>query len=235
MITVKKMSIALLFIFFGGNSFSQKKGDLGLILSTNKKTKINLEYRKPINEKYKWKIGFLYGNEVNQFGYKRRIIRSSDTSVTYREYHSESNNFGLRLGIERRLKTSHFSVGADLNFRYINTNHINNENTFYVDSSGYYSIPITTIFSPGKNPSASGRTRHFFEPGIRLSLNLDLPLGNRFLVHMSVNTLMGVPIYMGESNVVDVNQKFPLGSPPSTINFEYTAAIGLRYILGTNK
>lgn len=229
MIAIKKISLTLLVVSLTANSFSQDRGDLGVIFSSNDKTTLNLEYRKPLKGKYDFLIGASYGSTWSDFGYNNFVTGSTDTSVTYGVNHSNGSHVFVRVGAQRQLKESHFSVGGELNLGYENEYRSYYNSTLYLDTMGGYSNgPITTVFPVHDNPTASRKRSHYFEPGVRLSLNLDLPFGDRFFLHLSIATLFSAPIYLGETDFHDPHLKFQ-GNPPTIFNYEQMGSIGLRY------
>lgn len=74
-------------------------------------------------------------------------------------------------------------------------------------------------------------TRHYFEPGFRVSFNMNIPLSTSFILSLTGSTSVSLPIYMGASNVYDPYGDF-LGTPPTIFNLYQGASIGLRYNIG---
>lgn len=61
---------------------------------------------------------------------------------------------------------------------------------------------------------------------------LDVPLGDAFLINFNIAANLGVPVYMGASQVIDPGNKF-IGTPPLTFDFTSGFGIGLRYLIGS--
>ncbi|MDA7804222.1 hypothetical protein N8987_06570 [Crocinitomix sp.] len=248
MIAVKK-GLVCLFCFIAIGAFSQVKGDIGMLVSSDYLMRVGLEYRAPINEHYNWKIGVTGGSQwVNT--QNREIVSATDSTVIMAHNSLNSEQIGLRFGVERQLKGSVFSVGLDLNigylvYRYDRRNYAegldSNGRWVYADILSEEEFASGVVFEPGyERPIAIGDydfadiNRNYLNTDLRFSLNLDIPIGDSFLFHGSISGVFGMPIYMGATNVNDPNNRY-LGIPPSVFNFSQNVNVGLRYKIGSRK
>ncbi len=235
MIAIKKITLTFICFLFLVPVNAQEKGDLGILITTSNQSRLGIEYRKPIAEKYKLRIGASYGEYGNQFWGNGRgeIIAITDSSVTERFYYHDGFQAGLRLGAERQFGNSMFSVAADVSVDYRQTNSAFQNNTLYLQENGMWDNgPSTTIFPPFSDPSNSRITRHYLVSGARLSLNMNIPIGKSFLLNLAASGTFDLPVYMGASQVQDPTGDFT-GIPPSWINLDTNVGIGIRYIFGS--
>jgi hypothetical protein len=240
MIALKKLKLVLVaFLFINVNGMAQdSRVDIGALISSSNQARLGIEFRKPLGEHYKFKLGATYGSSYNYFGAlaNGEIISVNDSLIVERISESSYNQGGIRIGAERRFKTSMFSVGADLNINYRQRLRINYNRNTYLGEDGIWSSQSfpTSNFSPFEDPAASRITEHFIVPSFRVSFNMDVPLGKSFLLNLYAAGSFGAPIYMGNTGLIDPESEF-IGSPPSIIDFDTQAGIGLRYLIGKSK
>jgi hypothetical protein len=203
---------------------------LGLIYSTDVNNRISLEFRKPLANASRIKFGVFYG-AYSSLDYRQNIISSTDTSVTFEDYSKNVENYGLRIGIDNPFEESLFSFGSDLNIAYCGTqqqfisyNKVLNNDSIYIISPYY--------LQGGFNSISNSIKQHFLAVHLRFSLMLDVPLGDAFLINFNIAANLGVPIYMGASQVIDPGNKF-IRTPPLTFDFTSGFGIGLRYLIGS--
>ena len=233
MIAIKKITITFIGLLFLVPSYAQERGDLGLIFSTSRFGQLAVEYRKPFAEKYHFRMSAFYGESANSFwGGNGQIISASDSVIVERNFFSYGLQTGLRFGAERQLGNSMFSIASDLSLDYRRSHSIYQNREQYLQENGSWSQQHVTSFSPFDVPTNSRITRHYLVPGARLSLNMNVPLGKCFLLNLSASGTFGLPIYMGASQVQDPEGDF-IGTPPSTIDLNTFAGIGIRYIIGS--
>lgn len=228
---------------------AQNNSDIGIIMSTDKLAAIGAEYRKDFKENYRWKIGVFGGSEWYP-NRENNIVSSSDTTVIMTRYSNHSNLVALRFGFERKLKYEELSIGLDLNVGYYNRFYQQSNYGYGIDENGnwvYADILSEEDFmngytpEPGLNrPVAIGEydfaqaKRQFLNTDLRLSFNLDYPLGRLFLMHASFAGVFGMPIYMGSNDVNDPKGYYS-ATPPSVFNFNTNCNLGFRFKLGVPK
>lgn len=232
---IKKLIPTFIGLLFVLPSIAQEKGDLGILISTSETARISLEYRKPIGEKYKFKIGLTQGSTgLNNWGYDGQIVAISDSAVSERNFYKSGSQSGLRIGAERQFGNSMFSIGGDLILGYKNERSTYRYSVKYLQEDGSWNQHSVSSYDPAIEGNLnSSITRHYLVAGARISINMDVPLGGGFLLNLSAASNLGMPIYMGASNVSDPNDFF-LGTPPFSIDLTSTFGIGVRYVFGSN-
>lgn len=234
----------------GISGFAQEKGDLGIVVSPLNPSRYGIEYRKPMGESFRLKVGI----NTEQYHYSLsdpKVLSVTDTTVFQSRNYSTSSQIGVRVGAERQLKTSIFSIGADLNFHYRkkysmqwNEVQVLNDQGDWVEgmilgesekqiSQDHVNLGHQYEFVPGDFGYGHIR-QHFFVPSVRTAINMDLPVTKMFTLHMSAAATLGLPIYMGASSEYDPKH-FYEGNPPSTIEFDTNVNIGVRYNIGAFK
>ncbi len=242
---IRFTTLIILLISPFGELLGQEKADLGFILSLNDESRYGLEYRHPKNDQLTYKFGITHGTFQNSW-ISSGIISASDTVVVQQTVFRSNNQWELRIGGERKLGESMFSLGADLNLGYLrhekrqfNTPLILDENGNW--NSGYFVADASQIPPNAPNntlavgdPDYANIKQHFFVPSMRITFNLNVPISDAFYFNCSILTRFGVPIYMGATEVTNHN-RITVGSPPLNFDIGTTAAVGLRYIIGTFK
>lgn len=241
-----KLNISVLLILLPFcNAQGQTKGDLGFILSLNEESRYGLEYRHPKSEEVMYKFGITHGTFQNSW-ISSGVISASDSVVVQQTVYRSNNQWEFRIGGERRLGESLFSLGVDLNLAYLRHEKRQYNSPLIKDkdgswNSGYFVDKASQIPSNAPNnnlavgdPDYANIKQHFFLPSIRVTFNLNVPISDGFYFNCSVLTRFGVPIYMGATEVTNHN-RIAIGSPPITFDIGTTAAVGLRYIIGTFK
>ncbi|NOQ70586.1 MAG: hypothetical protein GQ574_01205 [Crocinitomix sp.] len=231
---LKKIIITLIGLLFLIPSNAQEKADFGFAISTSQYNKFTLEYRKPFGEKYHFRLAAAYG-ESNYYLWQQQgeIISVSDSIITKRNYLKNGFRTGLRFGVERQFGNSMFSVGTDLSLNYWQSNSAYQYSSTYLRDDGTWSgNSLFPGFQPSDDPNNSRISRHYVVPGVRLSLNMNIPIGNSFILNLAGSGIFNVPLYMGATQVDD-----PLGLfnyiPQRWLDFNTNASIGLRYIIGS--
>jgi len=217
-------------------SQAQEKGDIGFVISNTTTSQIAIEYRKRINDQFKFKVGATYGEWGNYFSFNNgQIISASDSTITERDFNKHIHQAGLRLGLERQFGNSMFSVGGDISVHYRRTRSAYRNRTIYLGENGtWQNGAYTTSFPPFADPSGSQILQHYLVPGARLNFNMDIPIGKSFLLNLSAAGIFSLPVYMGATQVYDLNGDF-LGTPPAIFDVSTNLGIGLRYKFGSRK
>jgi len=236
MISLKKSSLALIVTLLASSTFAQEKGDLGFMISSSDRSRIALEYRKPMKEQYHFRLGATYGSNFYNFPYtSTAIIKVNDSTLTQRYAQGQNLEAGLRIGLERRMSSTMFSFGLDLNINYRQQQRSLDDVIYYHDTENE-NYDETTAFNSLSYFDASYAqiTRHFIVPSLRGTFNMNVPLGPSFILTLSAAVDAGAPIYMGATNITDPDQNF-IGSPSSIFDMTTNFGIGLRYNLGSLK
>lgn len=238
MIALKKMNLWFAGLFLiSANGIAQERFDIGTLISTSDQSRLAFEFRKPMGEQYKLRLGLTYGTQFDYFGSwaNTEIVSASDSMVVERIRDSRFTQGGIRVGAERRFKTSMFSIGADLNVNYRNQRKQNFNRINELDEDGNWTTSWFDTDGAGntilEDLTRSQITRHFLVPSLRVSFNMDIPLGKSFLLNLFVANSLGAPIYLGATDVNDPVGDF-IGTPPSVIDFDTQFGAGLRYQIG---
>lgn len=220
-------------IAFLSPTFSQEKGDLGFMVTTSDRSKISLEYRKPVLPKLHLTIGATYGSDYYYYSRSSTdIIEITDSTFVQRAYQGGTTQAGIRIGVERQMKESIFSFGVDLNLNYrrrINTNY--NTTYYYDDQNGIYDEGAG-YFPAFDDGSYSSITRHYLVPGLRGTFNMNIPLGESFILTLSSAVTFSTPVYMGATSIIDPDQQF-IGTSNFIFDMSTNLGIGLRYNIGS--
>jgi len=241
-------------ILFAKLTYGQDKGDVGILVSSDQTMRIALEYRTAQNKQFRWRAAFASGEvfQTDPLFYSRRdIISASDSLIVYQYKGNRSTHQTLRLGLERQFKTSIFSAFADLTLGYQGTTRTRRNSPFVLTEFGWmsglytesedeedlYNVSPIGAVTPrvlGYSNYQSFR-QHFLVAGLRLGINMDLPIKKAFILHTGVACNINTPIYMGTSKIYDFPGNLVLLTPPSIINISTSAEIGLRYTIGSFK
>lgn len=243
MIAFRKLSIVLLFIFAAGTTVNaQRRGDLGILFSSDELSRIGLEYRMPIGDRYRLRATLLAGSHYTTPYYHNtaNVVLASDTAVVYRNTYQFSNQYMLRLGGERQFGASVFSIGADamLGYRKRSYYAFNTAQTLNEAGNWEYDYSYFEQDNGGGAIATSDHTyywTHNLRPGLRLSLSADLPLGDAFLVHFSAAGAAMANMYIGADGDVPEEPFFTNNLNFTHFFFETSANVGIRYKFGSLK
>lgn len=223
----------LLSLMCASSAFSQHS-DIGLQLTSDYTQRIMLEYRLPFTDKWKFNLGASYGSDAywNRYDY---IVSASDSLVVERSFSGSDDYAGFRFGFERQFKESMFSISGEFQAQYRNSfrSYYDQETTKDSLTGEWRSIPTFYGFNPGG--SIPNVTYHYVIPSLTISGEINIPLGERFLVNAWLGAQVSSPIFIGESNRVDPDDVFNAPIGVHYLNFNMPAGIGLRYVFGHGK
>lgn len=233
---LKSITVAGILLFTNNVGFSQTnyKHDIGIMLSTFDYNRIGIDYRVSLGEKWKLRTGFIYGNRYSDYFYGGEIIAVTDSLVTERTNYFNSEIFTVKLGTERALGNSLFSLTTDFLFAYQNTHSSYRNQYTKLDSTGYWSNlgyqDYESYFGIG-DTTRSRITRHYFVPSIALGIMMNVPIRERFIFSLGVSATIGTSFYLGSSNEIDPYNEF---QTPSgwTIDLNSIVSAGFRYRFG---
>jgi hypothetical protein len=219
-----KKLLLVLPILFSATAFGQRSSDLTFHLSTYDDTKLALEYRVPIKDKWGINFALAYGSKHRS---NNHLLNANDSIYTDRYTSNSKNNVTFRLGTDRRIKESMFSVGFDFLLGY-SQQYIHKNSTEYTkDSLGNWGGMIYSNFGVD-DPTYAQITKHYIVPGVQLNTKMDIPIKNNFEFNLSVGYTVNSPLLFNETNIVDPFNE--LTYPKfNTINAAAYASIGLRY------
>lgn len=249
---VLKLLAALSILISVTPSFGQDKGDLGFIISTYNIEKIALEYRTTEKGQYRMRFGYSYGEPTfwNDRNNPSTIIKASDSMIVYRNSSQYQLSHTVRFGLQRQFGESIFSAVADLTLGYKIRTSYSYDSPVVLTVSGWrpgYFYPegeeptteqdngsFSYIQSVQGENNLYHTREYFLSPGVRLGVNMDLPIKKAFVLHTGVYSSFAVPIYMGRTDFIDDTQTH-FGTPPSVFQLDVNAEIGLRYNIGSFK
>ena len=247
--------LALKVILCSNLAYGQHKGDIGIITSTYNNAKFALEYRAAQKGQYNLRIGVAMGQDNGSgWGYSpQNIISASDSLIIYNYRGNWSSHQTLRLGLERQFKSSIFSAFADLTVGYQSKMFYKQNSPYVLTDKGWNlgsfsesdTVGDINLF-PGQDfgyyhPIVAGYSnyqsyrQHFLVAGLRVGINMDLPIKKAFIFHTGVACNINTPIYMGTTRIHDLSGNLAIYTPPSIINLNTSAEIGLRYAIGSFK
>ncbi len=222
-------------IGFGQDSL---KHDIGITLSTYEHQRIGLDYRLSLNEKWKFRLGAVYGASYSNFFSTGKIVSVTDSLMTHRKHQSGSNSGTLKIGAERQLGESLFSLSADLIIGYRNSYSGYYNNYTELDSNGNWSsqtyIPTIDLNQPLGDSTRSQITRHYLIPGLAIGANFNIPIKKRFELSISASGILTSPVFLKATNIHDPYNEFSTANV-TTIDFNSTISASIRYKFGSKK
>jgi len=231
---MKPIKIVTLLLLLNSTVHAQRTSDIGILISTDNESKLTLEYRKPIWKKYSLKFGTTYGSTHSSQFAPWAISQASDSLHIFNRNNSNENQYNLKIGIERILKSSPFSVGLDLLFGYKDVSYTKSVRHFTLDTTGkwdytYFGEKDANTLNPKLDTTFGQIIFRYFKPALQLNLGLDLPLAKRFTVNLSYQHSVGLLINMSETQINNntINTFDYINNEKFTFNYRFN--VGLRY------
>lgn len=223
----RTLLILLVIVNFSIQAQTEANSDIGLSYGSYDLNRVNLEFRKPINDKWKLRFGAMAGGTHNNSWHESsNIISASDTLVIERFRTENITQFTLFVGTEIQFRKSIYSVSADLLFSYLQiTDGYYSKERAVNDNNEWQTI---NNFS-NIDPSISNRTKNFLNPGVQLKFAMNLPIKERFILHASIGGVFSSPIYLNESIQNDPLSEFDPHTKSTIFNLTNQANIGIRY------
>ena len=228
---MQKMKILLGSILICVSYFSmgQRTMDIGVVMSKIGSPS-SVEFRKSFNEKFKYRIALdrIYWKQ-SPFLSKGKIIKTTDTSYTKQTTFSKSHELILRGGIERRLRESMFSIGADVLFGHRNSIRSESTRTTFLNTfNSASSDQLIHDFQKAEFNKPIWRKSQFVTTGLRLNAAMDIPIKTRFFLNLQC----------AYNLKLNVRYKYTTSyGTSSNANYNYflgkvNLALGLRYRFG---
>ena len=228
--------VAIALMLSTTNLNAQLKSDIGIRMSTSRLEKIQLEFRKPVNEKYSLRFALSMGENYSLPFNEHRVLMNSDTLQVYRNTGSFiSRDYNIRAGFQRNLKWNVLSIYSDLLVGYYHQNS-NGHMSYYVDTPD--GISYTTNHPDQNIPQDYFNNQYHFShwsadyisTGLSLGASLDVPFYKLILgVNVQANGTMGIPV--NHRSIYDPADDF--GDIDVVKLFWHpSAGIALRYMLG---
>ena len=219
-----------------GYSQDSLKHDIGLEASFLTSKRIGIDFRTSLNDHWRLRFGGYYGSQNSYPFDSGNIINVTDSVITRRKYQFNSNNFTIKVGGQRRFKTSLFSLTTDILLTYLNTRETYSNNFSILDSSGnwtdatYYQIDNS---NPVLGEDDAQVIRHYLTPQIAVGVIMDVPIKRRFMLSLGVEGIAGTSLYLRSSDKVDPLNEFEEPSAGSfNFDFNMSASIAIRYRFG---
>lgn len=229
--------ILVLTLMVTTNTFSQDnfKHDIGMTLTSYNNQRVGIDYRLGLNEHWKFRTGAFYGAYYSNFFSTGEIVTVTDSLITHRKNQNGSNTGTLRIGAERKLGQSLFSLSADVIIGYRNSHSGYYNNYTELDSNGIWSsqtrIQSFDFEQPLGDSTRSQIKRHYIIPGLAIGANFNIPIKNRFELSISASGLVSTPLFLKATDITDPYGEFSTANV-STINFNSTISGTLRYKFG---
>jgi hypothetical protein len=207
---------------------TETNSDIGLSYGSYDLNRVNLEFRKPFNDKWKLHLGVTAGSSYSSPWYNSSNIFSvTDSLVTERLRVDNRTQFTFLTGVERQLRQSVFSVSADLLFSYLQVTDGFYSKETELNSNNQWEV-VTNNWEK-ENDLRSTRKTNYFTPGIQLKFNMNLPIKERFILYASIGGIFNSPIYLNESIQNDPLFEFKPHTKSTIFNLTNQANIGIRY------
>lgn len=225
-ILISSFAICFLSLNYGQDSTTIRTADLGIRFSTEEYNRVQVEFRKPFGNFYRWRLGASYG--FNYYNPVPMVLNASDSLVTMRKKEVYGTHYDLRFGFERTVAYPWLSFHADLIFAYsIVTN--SNWNYYYKPDStstwAAYSLNPYTQLTEEKSTATNG----VIGGGAVLGISFNLPVTKNFILNFTGNYagIMRTSVSQKETN--DIYNEF---EPSSASIFEIfpSAGLGLRFV-----
>lgn len=220
--------ILLLIVNFSTQAQTDTSSDIGLSYGSYDLNRVNLEFRKPLKDKWKLRLGITAGSSYSSPWYNSsNILSVTDTLVTERLRIDNRTQFTFLTGVERQLRESVFSVSADLLFSYLQVTDGFYSKQTELNSNNEWEV-VTNNWEK-ENDLRSTRKTNYFTPGVQLKFAMNLPIRERFILHASIGGIFNSPIYLNESIQNDPLNEFKPHTKTTIFNFTNQANIGIRY------
>jgi len=217
--------LVLSFIFFSSfNAFNQARPDIGVRINSAEFNRIQLEFRKPISEKYTMRFGLSQGQSTGN--YFSNISDANDSLVTFREKSKVGINFDFRFGFERNLSWKNFSLHGDLIVAYNKLDYHNWDSYTIKDSSNVWSQ--TPSYDP-THPNSARAVEHYIGGGLAAGISYNFPLSERFILNLNLNYTGLVRFNISHHETADNLNEFFDGNG-TTFDLYTSAGVGIRYV-----
>ena len=244
-IKMKKIIIFTVLLLTTRMINAQSGPDIGVLISQEQRTRLNLEYRHTLKGKYKSIIGLNAGNIGSIFPVSKWVVNANDSVVTYKVHGRLGNQYGVKIGVDKQLYESFFSVGACLGVNYRTNNQWigfqkvvfdETDNSWKNDYDLANSNDLTTYYPYGlDNPGNNKVYRSYIVPRLDLRFSANVELIKHIYFNMFINTHVSLPVLIGESIIGGVDNDFKPGSKVSNTEMSTNIGIGLRYVFGKDE
>lgn len=210
---------------------SQKYSDLGIRFNSADMNKIQLEFRKPVEQFSRLRFGLSMGL-VYDYPYET-IVEAHDSLVVMRKKESLGNHYDFRFGLERKLTYDWLSLHADLIFAYSSITYRNNNFFYSPDTFGVWQSYDNNPFTLADDPVATS-VNSVLGGGISAGLSFNFPVTENFILNFTGN-YNGILLFsVAHKETNDALDEFH-DSSGYTGYVYINAGIGLRYVFNNSK
>lgn len=210
-------------------SYSQRVSDLGIRFSSAEFNRIIIEYRKPVGDNFRFRLGasmgFVYEYPVES------IFDADDSLVIIRKKETFGNHYNLRVGFERKLTYDWLSVHADLIFGYSSITNRNRNYFYSPDSTGAWLFYDKNPFTLQDELTATS-INSVLGGGVCAGLSFNFPVTESFILNFSGDYTAMMHFAVAQKETDDVYNEFELPTG-SVINVFASASIGLRFVFNS--
>jgi hypothetical protein len=208
---------------------AQLKADIGVRVATSDLNRLQLEFRKPLGEKYTFRLGATYGT-IAYYPWTS-VSDANDSVVTTRIRQQNNSSYELRFGFERKLKWKYLSVHADLATGYFQAYKYSWNAYSVLDTNNNWSDPWFTPGYENLDSQFSFARDHFVTAGLVFGISADYPLNNRLVLNLNANYGAFTRFQVGHDEINDFADEYYDGNS-MTYHLYPSAGIGLRYVFG---
>ena len=149
--------------------------------------KSNLIYKRNFGN-FNLRTSVNYLNDLNTKDYNFRVpVSSSDSSISFRNFYSDYNQYDIRFGFEkiRNLSSVRFHFGMDAIIGFSKQKYNYSDESFFKDSLGNYSL--NTNFSNSSLVEFNGEiSSNYTVAGMDISFGMDLFLSQSLLLTLQI-------------------------------------------------
>jgi len=228
---MKTLQLLLVFssiFFISLNAFTQARPDIGVRINSAEFNRIQLEFRKPISEKYTMCFGLSQGQWS---GYHfSNVSDANDSLVTFRDKTGYGINFDFRFGFERNLSWKYFSLNTDVILAYNKLDYHNYDTYVFKDTFNVWSaVDYHPYLVDPKLANSSRATEHLLGGGIVAGISYNFPLSERFILNLNLNYTGIVRFNISHHETADNLNEFFDGNG-TTFDLYTSAGVGIRYV-----
>lgn len=208
------------------SSYSQRVSDLGIRFSSAEFNRIIIEYRKPVGENFRFRLGASMGY-VYEYPIES-IFDANDSLVVIRKKETFGNHYTLRTGFERKLTYDWLSLHADMIFGYSSITNRNRNYFYSPDTNGVWLFSDENPFTLQDELTATS-INSVVGGGICAGLSFNFPVTESFILNFSGDYTALIHFAVAQKETDDVYNEFELSSG-NVINVFASASIGLRFV-----
>ena len=225
--TFQKILVFSFFLLSSFGALSQARPDIGERFNSAEYNRIQLEFRKPMTEKYIMRFGLSQG-QWSGFHYSN-VFSVNDSIVTFREKSGRGNYYDFRFGFERNLSWKNLSLHADIIVAYNKMDYHNWDSYSVKDSLDVWNHIENNSYPVEPLPNNTTSTEHLFGGGLAAGISYNIPLSTRFILNLNLNYTGLIRFNDSYQESDDWLNEFN-ETNATTFDFYTSAGVGLRYV-----